>query len=137
LKRETSSVVGPKVKLKNYSRKTGRIRKHTGRSMTLFESAEGTDGSPAHACHYPVPAIQIFRERDSATVMLRTVHMRRVIAGKCGLTAERLLRGSHCMIRKSVKRFSDKDYAAMRKDTCERAEAIGAMPIASTRLFLN
>jgi hypothetical protein len=97
--------------------------------MTLFESVDVADGSPAHACRYPVPAIQIFRERDSTTVMLRTVHMRRVIAGKCGLTAERLLRGSHCMIRKSVKRFSDKDHAAMRKDSCERAEAIGARPM--------
>jgi hypothetical protein len=95
LKKETSFVASPKAKLKNYSRRTGHIRKHTGRTMTLFESAGVADGSPAHACHYPVPAIQIFREKDSATVMLRTVHMRRVIAGKCGLTAGRLLRQSH------------------------------------------
>jgi hypothetical protein len=46
LQRKTSSVVGPKAKLKNCPRKTGHILKHTGQSMTLFESFGDADGSP-------------------------------------------------------------------------------------------
>jgi hypothetical protein len=67
LKRKTSSVVGPNAKLTNYSSKTGHILKHTGSSMTLFESNGEADGSPRMPASIQFTTSSIARDgtRDS------------------------------------------------------------------------
>jgi hypothetical protein len=94
LKRKTSSVVDPDRLLKKYSRKTGRNLKHHPFIRRLRESTDEADGSPRASVAIQFTTSSILRDenRDSDVVHGEQA---RVIAGKCGRTAEVLLRQSH------------------------------------------
>jgi hypothetical protein len=89
LKRKTSSVARLEARLTNYSSKNGRVLKNAGSAMPLFESIDEADGSPRTPTAIQFTTSSILRDgmHDSGHG-----DQARVIAGKCGRTADRLLR---------------------------------------------